>query len=179
MKTIFISLVIVGVIIVSVYIYFGGFTKVEFVEMRQGGEIIVFENMIGDYSQAAKVTDKVYYKLLNEEKIVTTRGIGIYYDNPREVDKSKLRSDVGCILEDADSVLVEDLSKKFQIKRLPEGNYLVAEFPFKGALSVMVGVLKVYPAMNKCLKNRGLEQSPVTEIYDIPNKKIIYRLEVR
>ncbi len=182
MKTLKITLIILAVLVVlllAVYVYYGGCKKIGFNIENQGGEIIVYENVTGDYSQAPEISDKVYYALLNEEKIETTKGIGIYYDNPKNVAKDKLRSEIGCIVENADSVTLSKLSEKYQVKRVPQGEFVVAEFPFKGKLSVLLGIMKVYPALDKFCKEQGYVESPITEIYDMPNKKIVYRKEAR
>jgi len=56
--------------------------------------------------------------------------------------------------------------------------YIVTEFPHKGNMSIIVSIMKVYPALNKYMEENGYEQNvPVMEIYDMPNKKILYRAE--
>ena len=177
MKVVLIIIAILVVLLIVVYAYYGGFTKVRFKIESQGGETIVYENFTGDYSQTAKVGDKVYYALLNDEKIETTKGIGIYYDNPKKVEKEKLRAESGCIVENADSATIVRLAEKYKVKTLPQSEFVVAEFPFKGKLSVLFGIMKVYPALEKFSNEHGYVDSPVTEIYDVPNKKIIYRKE--
>ena len=112
--------IIIGLLIVMIGI-FGGFYKVNIQTVNTGGEILVYENVTGSYNQASKISNKVYYELLNNFKIETTKGFGIYYDNPKNVDQNKLRSEVGCIVEN------------------------------------------------------GFEDGPIMEIYDVSNKKIIYR----
>ena len=42
----------------------------------------------------------------------------------------------------------------------------------------MFGIMKVYPALDKYLKEHKYSDSPIMEIYDVPNKKIIYRKEI-
>ena len=179
MNIVLIIIAVLAILLIAVYTYYGGFSKISFRIENQGGETIVYENVTGDYSQTAKVSDKVYYALLNEEKVATTKGIGIYYDNPKIVEKDKLRSDVGCIVENIDSATLTRLAEKYQVKTLPQGNFVVAEFPFKGKLSVLFGVMKVYPALDKFNKENGYIESPVMEIYDVPNKKITYRKEAK
>ena len=40
--------------------------------------------------------------------------------------------------------------------------------------------MKVYPALNRYIRNYNLsEDGYVMEIYDVPNKRIIYRKEIR
>jgi hypothetical protein len=177
-KVILIIVAVVVVLLVSVYAYYGGFKKINFRVEEQGGETLVYENVVGDYSQASAVMNELYYSLRDDEKIEATKGLGIYYDNPKNVDKSELRSEVGNIVENLDSTAIAQLALKYQVKTLPESAYIVTEFPFKGSLSILLGVMKVYPALEKYVEKEGFKYSPVTEIYDIPNKKIIYRKEV-
>jgi effector-binding domain-containing protein len=147
---------------------------------EQGGETLVYENLTGDYKQSPVIMDKVYYSLVNNDKVETYKGFGIYYDNPKSVETSKLRSEIGCILEEKDSVKVVDLKKNnYNIKIFPKGSYLVTEFPFKGKFSVIIGLMKVYPALTDYLKKHGYgEKGAVMEIYDTPNRKIVYRKEI-
>ena len=179
MKVILIVLAILVVLLIVLYAYYGGFKKISFRIENQGGETVVYENVTGDYSQSPKVLDRVYYTLLNDEKIETTKGIGIYYDNPKKVAKDKLRSEIGCIVENVDSATLTRLAEKYQVNTLPKSDFVVTEFPFKGKLSVLVGIMKVYPALEKFSKEHGYVESPITEIYDVPNKKIIYRKETK
>ncbi len=125
--------------------------------------------------------DSVYYFLLNDLNIATTKGVGIYYDNPQQVETSKLRSEIGCFLDSpVDSIQMAKISEKFRIKEIAKGQYLTTEFPNKGMLSIIVGIIKVYPAMTKFMEENGYkDQSPVTEIYDEPTKTIIYRKEIK
>lgn len=171
-----IAVAIAGIVLVSFYAYYGGFQTVSCRMEEQGGEILVYKPMKGDYAQSGKVMDEIYYALLNDFEIETFKGFGIYYDNPRKVEKSQLRSEVGCILEPQDSSRIEELKKHFEVRRFPEKTYVVTEFPNKGKLSVMMGIFKVYPAISKYFKSEGLdEKGAVMEIYDVPNQTIIYR----
>jgi hypothetical protein len=179
MQIALIILAILVVLLIAVYAYYGGFGKISFRIENQGGEIMVYENLTGDYMQSAKVGNKIYHSLLNEEKVATTKGIGIYYDDPKKVAKEKLRSEHGCIVENADSATLSRLREKYQVKTLPQSEFTVTEFPFKGKLSVLLGLMKVYPALEKFHKENGYVESPVTEIYDVPGRKIIYRQETK
>ncbi len=185
MKAIRIILIVFGVIVAllfAAYAYYGGFKSIEFHKSEQGGETIVYQEVIGDYSQTPDVQNKIY-EVLKSENIETSKGIGVYYDNPDKTEKSKMRSDVGCILEQKDiekASTNEAFAKAgYQIKVLPKGNYIVTEFPFKGQLSVLIGLMKVYPAFKEYINNNKInEAGAISEIYDIPNGKIIYRKEI-
>jgi len=176
MKIALIILGLVVIILAALFIYYGGLRRVDFSIAKQGGETLVYVEQVGDYSKSAGPIDKMYYSLLNEEGIETFRGFGIYYDNPQKVEKSRLRSEVGNILEDPDPAILKKLEGKYNIKTLPEKEYIVTEFPYRGKLSVIIGIMKVYPAMNRFVKENGFDEDGwVMEIYDMPGKKIVYR----
>ncbi len=179
MRTFQIIIIVVAIltaIIVGFAAYWGAFKSIQFSMVEQGGETLVYEEMTGDYRQSGEVMDQVYYSLLNDYKIETFKGFGIYYDNPQKVEASKLRSELGCILEESDIHRLSELEGNFKIKTYPKGKYVVAEFPYKGKLSVIFGIMKVYPALNKYVKEKGYdEEGAIMEIYDTPGKKIVYR----
>lgn len=52
MKVFLVILAILVVLFIVIYTYYGGFTKVSFRIENQGGEIVVYENLTGDYSQS-------------------------------------------------------------------------------------------------------------------------------
>lgn len=179
LKIVLIVFAVLIAVVVVAYIYYGGLSKVVVKEEVQGGEVLVCEEVVGDYAQSGKFTDKVYYALLNNEGIATTKGFGVFYDNPQQVEKSKLRSDIGCIVEGLDSTQIANLSDKYKVRIYPQANYVTAEFPFKGHMSVMIGLMKVYPQIDEYIKERAIsDKGSIMEIYDVPNKKIIYRKEI-
>lgn len=176
-----IALIVVAAIILVVivlYAYYGGLKSVVVGTKTQGGELLVYKEITGDYKQSKAVMDSLYAALLSDG-IKTTKGFGIYYDNPKKVETGKLRSEAGCIIEAADRDKMSELADKYTTKVLPKEEYITTEFPFKGGLSVFVSIMKVYPALNKYVKeNAYQEDTPVMEIYDIPNKKIQYRKKI-
>ncbi len=107
MKNALLILVVLATLLLIFLIYFDGFRKIKVSITKQGGETLVYEEYIGDYKLCARVMDTIYYSLLEEDKIKTFKGFGIYYDNPRKLEKSKLRSEVGCILEDTSDAVIE------------------------------------------------------------------------
>jgi hypothetical protein len=48
----------------------------------------------------------------------------------------------------------------------------------RGKPSVIIGILKVFPALKRFLEEQGYSDGPVKEIYDVKNKRIIYRAEI-
>ncbi len=181
-KKIVIGLIIIGSILISMfagYWYYGGFHPVGITEQQAGGETVVYEDIVGDYSQAGAVSNKLYYALLYSDSLNTSKGFGVFYDNPQKIEKDKLHSEAGCIIEGIDSVRLQRLKAKYKIKKLDAKTYITAELPFKGYISILIGLSKVYPAITKyCIENGYSEDSPVTEIYNMEQKTITYRKEI-
>lgn len=179
MKILLIAIVVVIILIMLLIVYFGGFKKLDISVKEAGGEILVFESVTGNYKNSGAVMDKIYYSLLNDAKIETYKGFGIYYDNPKKTEEAKLRCDAGCVLEAKDASKIDNLKSKYSIKTFPVKKYITTEFPHKGKISVIFSVMKVYPALAEYARSSGwCEDAPVMEIYDVPNGKIIYRKEI-
>lgn len=178
-KKILIALLVVAAILFGFYAYFGGFSKLNFKVEKAGGETIVYKEMVGEYSKSGEIMSSISEELQNHHGLKITQNIGIYYDNPEDTDKDKLRSDVGCVIKTHDQNKLEELKKNYSLKQTPQTDYLITKIPFKGFFSIMVGIFKVYPAMEKYLdKNKMSDDGPITEIYDTQNKEIIYRKEI-
>ncbi len=179
MKIGLVIIICILTICLIVYSYYGGFKRLNIQIAEQGGETVVYESIVGDYRQSGVVMDKIYYSLLNDNQIETFKGFGKYFDNPKKVEKSKLRSEAGCILSPKDTDKLLKTTGDFEIKNLPIQKYIVTEFPYKGKLSVLFSIMKVYPALSQYAKNNGFnEDGSIIEIYDIPNKTIFYRKEI-
>lgn len=177
-----VGLIILGLIAlslsVSYYFYYGGNYAIEVKEEQQGGEILVYENLTGDYSQAASVSNKLYYKLLCNDSVNSSRAFAIYYDDPTKVKKGELRSIVGCVIDDIDSLKLADLKSKYNVKVFPKAKYMTAQFPMEGYPSILVALNKVYPALNRYAANNEYGNGSVMEMYDMKSKMIYYRKEI-
>ncbi len=169
-------LIIIAVLVVALFVwltYSGMFAKVEIKQEKAGGYWLVYEDFVGDYSNAGKITDKVYQEL-KEMGIETTKGFGIYKDNPQEVAREECHSELGCILEPIDLDKLDIIKEKFKVKNFIKQDCITAEFPFKNKMSIMFGIFKVYPKINEYMNANDISQGPIMEVYDIPNKKIYY-----
>lgn len=170
-----IIVIIIITLLFGLYIYYGGFYDVKIRIETVGGETVVYKKVTGDYKQTSSVTDEVYRYLLNDLRIKTYKGVGIFYDNPKNMKKEELRSEVGCIIEPEDIPKLDTTLCKYEIKTLPYSESVVTEFPFKGGMSVLIGLIRVYPKLEDYVKIHHLPEHPVVEIYDVPSKKITYR----
>jgi len=169
-----ILIVVIAIVCLIVLARYGLFYSVSISEKNVGPYLLVYKTHIGDYNGVAPIIGEVYNDLKNNYSIEATKGFGIYYDNPREVDKAKLRSIVGCIVEGKS---VEDLKKassKYGVKEYPSSKSVVAEFPYKGKMSIIIGIFKVYPKLASYIKERKYPQTPIMELYDRPKERIEY-----
>ncbi len=178
MTAIKISLVVLLLIIPGILLflnYVGFFSKIVIREKEMGPYVLVYEDHKGDYKGTQKIQNNIYDSLLNKYGIETFKGFGVYYDDPKKVSKEELRSIAGCILEEADYDSIEKLKEKnFKVTETPKQRSIVVEFPFKSTFSVFIGIMKVYPKINKFVEKNGLKQGEIMEVYDVPAKKIIY-----
>ncbi len=167
--------VFIMVLLFGLYSYYGGFYNVKVRTETVGGETMVYKKVTGDYKQTSSVTNEVYNYLLHDLGIETHKGVGIFYDNPKLVKKEELRSEVGCIIVSTDIYKLDTMLCKYEMKRLPYRKSAVTEFTYKGGISVLIGLIRVYPKLEEYVKTHNLPEHPVVEIYDVPGKKIIYR----
>ncbi|MBP7183915.1 MAG: GyrI-like domain-containing protein [Saprospiraceae bacterium] len=181
MKILKILMVIVSALVLVfcfLFYYYGGFKTINFFISENGGEMVAYQEYIGDYKETGNVMSSVS-KLLEKAQITSTSGFGTYFDDPKKVDPAKLRSEIGFIIDKKDSTSVSNKIPMLKIKTLPFGKYIATTFPFKGIPSIFIGIMKVYPALGKYIKDNKLnENGPITEIYNEQNHTITYRKQI-
>ncbi|XP_076045162.1 testis-expressed protein 264 homolog isoform X4 [Oratosquilla oratoria] len=139
------------------------------------GEVkIAYKYNKGPYSGSGQLFTEVH-TLLPEY-----RTIGVYYDDPKKKDSSQLRYIVGIIIaEDGRS------PSEAHIKVLEENGYkfitfpaiehaVQTRFPFRSTVSIIMAIMKVYPALREYVEHRSLCVHPFLEIYDNDKKEIIF-----
>ncbi len=169
-----IVIAVIVIVFLIVLARYGLFSSITISEKNVGPYLLVYKTHIGDYKGVGPIIGEVYDDLKNNYSMVATKGFGLYYDNPQEVDKAKLRSIVGCIVE---GKTVEDLKKvsnKYGVKEYPSSKSVVAEFPYRGKISIFIGIFKVYPKLGSYIKEHKYPQTPIMELYDRPNGRIEY-----
>jgi len=169
-------LVIVAVIIAVMLAYLtstGLFSSIPVNVENAGPYTLVYEKLTGDYRQTGKAMDKVYFWLKSRE-INPPQGFGLYFDDPRRVEKAQLRAIAGDLLPESARDQIGTIREKFRVEDFAARKCIKAEFPFRGKASVMLGILRVYPAINAFAEKNGYAKNAILEIYDIPNKRIIY-----
>lgn len=162
---------LLAVFVTALCAYYGAFTSISVKKENIPDLWIVYETFRGPYKDTGPVSDRIYYDLLNKDSLETYKGFGIYYDNPQETDPKKCRSIIGCIVEERDYRRIEEIKSEYNIAKIPGGEAVSAIFPFRGKLSILFGIFRVYPALNRYLQGK---QTAVMEIYNVPQKCISY-----
>jgi hypothetical protein len=180
MKLLKITLMIAATLAVIILLsgwYMGYFTQVKVIEKEAGGYKVIGVNVTGPYSNVAADMEKVD-KQLKDMGVISSKGFGIYYDDPKVVPAEKCRSFVGSIIEENDFRIVSELKPEgLKIDSIPLARSVVAEFPIKNPLSYMIGPMKVYPALSEYMASKGYRSALSVEIYDMANKKIIFVMQ--
>lgn len=180
MKLLKITLMLVAaaaIIILLTGWYIGYFNHINVVEKDAGGYKIIGVHVTGPYSAVSKDIENVS-KQLKDMGVTSSKGFGIYYDDPKMVPAEKCKSFVGNIIEEKDFKIVSELKPEgLKIDSIPYTKTVMAEFPIKNSLSYMIGPMKVYPALSDYMSGKGYTNKLSVEIYDIPNKQIIFMMQ--
>ena len=171
------TLIAIGLIIIVLLLtlsYYGLFARVTIVQKEIGDFWLIYEKHVGEYKETGQVINRIYSKLLGEDAIAPSRGFGLYFDDPKKVEKKNLRSIAGCILDKQDEGKIDQLKTNYQVQKFPVSTSVVAEFPFRGTPSIFLGLVKVYPKLTEYLAQHKYPPVPIMELYDTPNEKISY-----
>lgn len=178
MKRLVVSLVSVLFAVAAICLAFlswaGLFSDIKISEEKAGPYFLAYDSSIGPYKKSADVMDRIYNTLLGEKGVSATKGFGLYYDKPGTIPDDKLRCIAGCIVEKEYQNKLQSPSPKFRTASIDESNAIVARFPYRGQVSVLIGVFRVYPELGRYISEKGLSAGPVMEIYDIKNGMISY-----
>ncbi|XP_047663040.1 testis-expressed protein 264-like isoform X2 [Tachysurus fulvidraco] len=85
--------------------------------------------------------------------------VGVFYDDPKKVPGPECRCAVGSILSEGDqrpNAELQELYEKFgfRIFTFPEVTHVVSSrFPYRTRLSVLLGVYRVYPQLDRYIKS--------------------------
>ena len=164
--------VIVGILLIlNAY---GLFAQVKMSERTVGPYVLIYSKWVGDYKVTGAVMNKVTVELKENHNIKCAQSFGLYYDNPNTVPTEKLRSLGGCVVKGKTAAELAKLNLEYPVYEFPETKSVVTEFPFKGAPSIIFGVIKVYPKLAEYLQTHRIAPSPIMELYDDANESITY-----
>ena len=164
--------ILAGVALINRW-YLGGFSSITIQEQDISDYTVAYVGVVGPYSSVGPSMEKVYM-ILSGEGIVSYTGFGMYYDDPRMVSGSALRSDVGAVIAPQDIAKLQQYPD-LKIKTVLGGHKIVVKFPFKNALSSMIGSFKVYPAIGEYMLQKWYSSEvPMMELYDVSQHTMYY-----
>jgi|ERR1035437_1038272 effector-binding domain-containing protein len=171
----FILLFTILLLIGGLMYYMGVFARVHIMEKDMGPYVLVYKEIKGD-NKVTKETIEEITKELQKEGITPYRGYSYYYDDPKTPEKeTNLSNEAGCVLKQEDAGKLD--TTRFKIKEFPKQHCVVSNFRYKIGLSVMLGKMKVYPALEVYIKEKGYKTNPVMEQYG--PKSITYIIPVK
>lgn len=157
--------------------YVGFFKTIKIKEQEEGDYKVIGLKNKGSYSVTGKSMFDVE-EILKKFGIHSKKEFGIYYDDPDVTPAKNCRSFVGAILDEKYYERVPELIEDGLIfDSIEKRQYVTAEFPIRNAMSYAIGAMKVYPLLNKYMKDKGYDNKLSMEIYDLKNKKIVYMMQ--
>lgn len=179
MKTFATILVLIALLVLGFLAYMGFFSNITVAEKEVGPYNFVYKDFVGDYAKTGPVFNEVY-EVLKENGAETTKGLGIYYDDPEVVLKDDLKSRVGSLVTDEQLVQIEGRGVELNTMTVDPFNAVIAEFPLKkpAIFSIIFGIQKVYPVTGEYIAEKGYGSSASYELYDYDEGKIFYMFPI-
>jgi len=160
MKTVFIGVVIFAIGIIGwASIKMGFYKDVSVAEQDIPEMHLVYLEHIGPYHKILDSLEKVE-AWAKEAKVDCSKSFGHFLDDPEVVEHERLRSHVGCIIDQNKT----DLPENFKMKTLPAGKYVVADFMGSPA----IGPMKVYKKARQYFLDKGL--TPPEDAMEVYNR---------
>jgi len=181
MKALRVILILAFILLIGIfagYVYYGGLDDVDIRMKEQGGEMLLYKEMTGDYQQTGAVITELVAEL-EKRGVAMEYGFGYFLDDPKKVPKERLRFEAGLIIPARSVPSLTDLFEKYKLRTCPKEKYVITEFSWKGDLSFLISTIKVYPALDRFCRQFNLDpETPVMEIYDQENGMIYYRKKI-
>ncbi len=151
-----------AIIIVGLMYYIGIFARVHILEKDMGPYQLVYKQ-INSKDDIGKTIDEITDQL-SSLGISPFKGYCVFDEDLNAPDKKAVAIfEAGCVLKQDDLGKID--TTKFKVKEFPKQFCVVSNFRYKMGLSVMLGKLKVYPALARYFKRKEYKQSPIMELY--------------
>lgn len=142
---------------IYLFFYLGGYKTVKISEIIYPEFQAIYRVHRGAYHKVGPVIEEVE-NWAHRNNVLCKRTFGEYLDDPGKVDETRLRSNLGCLVDRK----IDPLPKDYFYRVFSP--HLVVKAEFQGAPSI--GPFKVYPAVTKYLLAKRLKSSaPPIEIY--------------
>ena len=169
-----IIIVLFCLFVIFLYLMYSGLFLKPFIDEHYIEKFpVAFIRKKGDYKNAGKVMDEVYFRL-KDKGILTEKGFGLYFDNPNDVKKDDRNYFAGVVLTDEQYKKYKQVDSNIETAIVYPGDSVVARFVYRTRISVFLAVIKVYPAIEKYIKDNNLSTGAIIELYDMDEKNILF-----
>ncbi len=135
---------------------------------------LAYEKRTGQYTGVATVMEPMRALLARRYGIDCAQGFGIFLDDPRKADRNSMRSVLGCVLSRGDAARLPETTEGFYLAQLPPARVLMTRFPYRGAPSRLIGVMRAAGALLRHMERNGIPQGPIMEIFDLAASETRY-----
>lgn len=160
-----------GSVIVLFLFYSGYFTPLKFKTIDLPEITLALIPYIGAYKTSSTLQVELF-EALKDAGLDVDSSAGIYFDNPKEVEETKNRSLIGVVIKADDKEKFLALESDARLVELRAQKVLHTDFAYKSGLSILLAIMKVYPAILKRAKRQAFEVYESIEVYDFPNKTL-------
>lgn len=158
-------------VIIVFFIYLGYFNPVKF-EIKDTPSLeMAVVSFVGAYKDATSKQLEVL-KVLAEAGLDVSATVAIYFDDAKKMEDEVCRCLVGVVIKDVKAF--SDLNLDMQLLALPIVKSYFTSFSYKSGLSIMLAIMKIYPAIKKRHKRHNAVLYESIEVYDFTNKVLNY-----
>lgn len=169
-------LVLVIAVVIILLIHSGFFTEINVQTCKPCiGEItIAYKAARGPYKESGSMFTEAH------TLFPQYRTIGVYYDDPKKKESSRLRYIVGLVISENGEAVNEEHKKlliewDYKFATFPAIQHAVqTSFPFKSTISIIVAIFRVYPILDEYIEMRSLCAHPFIEVYDNGKGEIFF-----
>lgn len=167
----------VAVMTTSYMVHAGGVMSKVVVERRPFHKVrVAYVKHVGPYKDTWNEISVVETGLqsIKNDKLSDAPCFGIFYDDPRTVPAAECRSIVGKVI--TDDLNISEL-EGISVAEIPEmSDTLQVRYPFRGMISILVAIQRVYPAITRFWAGDGvgLDGTAIAEFYGLEPAKILF-----
>ena len=160
------------ILVLALAAYFGVFRDVSIMTLENPPDNIIggipgnnqlhvlYKHATGNYKNCGKLYGEILDGMPKSGLIST---IGLFYDDPKVTEESRLRYAVGAIVDpEGDAAFIREKERMgFISGTLPKPQKIAYTlFPFRNILSHFLALYKVYPKMDQYIDEIGLKTCP-------------------
>ena len=165
MRIFFGVILIIFAVLLGAYAYMGGFKSVEVSDGQLEPIEFAYATHRGAYEKLFESWE-AFEDAWEAAEVGPCNALAVYLDPP-ETPKEDFRTVLGCRIDDLTPDHAADWRAAFPTFTLPGGAALTADFPYKNEASYFFAPVKVYPALQKVMEERGVNSPLAIEVYGV------------